>query len=130
MAAMRITMVGLVIGSFLLVSGCQTAPNKVDTKNSAPLLKDRQTEKDQDVPKALQTVGGALTGKELTPEELQELSRRIEKDPEAQSAVQTVTSALTERPKDIKYCPIDGKRFSARIDICPEHRVILKNLLE
>ncbi len=47
---------------------------------------------------------------------------------EAISALTTMTQGLTglSARHTVKYCPVDGQRFSADVDICPIHHVKLK----
>ena len=59
---------------------------------------------------------------------LQNLAVQMQKNPEAQSAVESVSQTLKGQNVNIKYCPVDGKRFSAAMEQCPEHHVPLKLL--
>ncbi len=49
---------------------------------------------------------------------------------EASSAIKAVAEGMIVTQKSIKYCPVDGKRFSRQIENCPEHNVPLKPLEE
>lgn len=49
---------------------------------------------------------------------------------EAASAIKAVAEGMTAAQKNIKYCPVDGKRFSSQVENCPEHNVPLKPLEE
>ena len=71
---------------------------------------------------ALQSVAGSVAGEEVTEERLQELSREIEEDEETRSAVEAVREAVEGGPGEVKYCPLDGKRYSPRLEFCPDHR--------
>ena len=83
---------------FMLCAGCQTAPPK-----------------DAD---ATVIVGGSQV-------DLKKLAVQVQKDPQARSAVTAVNSAFNMRDTAVKYCPVDGKRFSSRLEYCPEHHVKL-----
>ncbi len=61
-------------------------------------------------------------------DDLNTLVRDLRKDKQAQSAVETLTNTLSGRPSDVKYCPVDGQRFSGKIQICPVHTVELKTV--
>ena len=76
---------------------------------------------------ALESVAGALVGKELTPEEVKKLKKEIQTDPEARDAVQKITDSL-QNPAAVKYCPVDGQRYAPHLKLCPVHKVELKNL--
>ena len=49
---------------------------------------------------------------------------------EASSAIKAVAEGMVVTQKNIKYCPVDGKRFSSQVESCPEHNVLLKSLEE
>jgi hypothetical protein len=101
-----------------LLAGCQTT----HPKNG----QDRQTT--QETLDAVGSVTGALTGKELSEEEKRKMVRDLKNDKEAQSAMRSISGALDVKQTGIKYCPIDGQRFSADMEICPVHKVKLKEL--
>ena len=69
---------------------------------------------------ALKRVGFAMSGKDLSDEDVRNLERDVRHDPQTQSAVEAIT-----RPVQAKYCPIDGKHFSGHLKLCPEHNVEL-----
>lgn len=52
------------------------------------------------------------------------------KNDEAVSAIKAVADGMVVTQKNIKYCPVDGKRFSSQVENCPEHNVALKSLEE
>ncbi len=108
----------------VVLSGCQ-AHSKV-----APGQQGARAAGVPDSPEAqsaLRAVAESLSGQALSDEDLKKLSRDLRKNPEVQSAVQSVTGALSDVPA-VKYCPVDGKRFSADQTHCPEHGVALKNV--
>ena len=84
----------------------------------------------QETAGSLKTVADSLAGHELTENEMKELSREMRKDPDARSAVQSVTEAMSGQNSKIKFCPVDGKRYSAKFEKCPEHDVPLEELGE
>ena len=78
----------------------------------------------------LRQVAGALSGQELTDEQKKKLVSDIRKDKEAQSALRSIAGAMDMKQAAIKYCPVDGKRFSPDHDICPVHKVKLEELAD
>ena len=96
----------------LLTSGCRTVSSTHESSQ-------------REAASAVGSVAGALSGKVMTDEDTRHLVKEIQNDPEARTAVQTITGA---QPVIIKYCPVDGKRFSSRFERCPEHDVPLKTL--
>lgn len=98
------------------ISSCQTA---------RPNIKSQQ-ETSQDVESALKTVAGAVKGSPLTDDDVKKLNKQIRQDKEAQSAVSTITNTMGGQARTIKYCPIDGKRFAATVQTCPDHGVELR----
>ncbi len=95
--------------------GCQSVP-----KNGP--------ESDQEALEAVGSATEALTGKQLTDEEKRQLLRDLQKDEDAQSAMKSISGALDVKQTGIKYCPVDGRRFSADVVDCPDHKVQLKEL--
>ena len=80
---------------------------------------------------ALGSVAGALTnGQKLNDEELRRVAQDLRRDPQSQQAVTTVTRAVSRLGVTVKYCPVDGQRFSADLKICPVHGVTLKDVEE
>jgi hypothetical protein len=103
---------------FLLpFTGCQSVPK------SGP-------ESDQETLQAVGSATEALTGKQLTEEEKRQLLRDLQKDEDAQSAMKSISGALDVKQTGIKYCPVDGRRFSADVIDCPDHKVQLKELTD
>ena len=102
----------------IVLTGCQTTRPQAGTQAAA----------NQEALDAVGQVTGALTGKELTDAEKRKVLRDLQKDKEAQSAMKSISGALEVKQSGIKYCPVDGKRFSDQIDECPEHKVKLKEL--
>ena len=42
-----------------------------------------------------------------------------------QEDLKHAASAFSIQGSDVKYCPVDGKHFSGRLEMCPEHKVKL-----
>jgi hypothetical protein len=105
----------------IILAGCQTAPGKsaVSSKESG-----------RDVADAVGQVAGALSGQDLTDEQKKKLVNDIRKDKEAQSALRSIAGAMDIKQAAVKYCPVDGKRFSPDHDICPVHKVKLEELVD
>ena len=101
--------------------GCQTTPKK-DLS--------RPQESAQEVLGAVGSVTGALTGQEMTSEETRRVMENLQKDKEGQSAMRSISGAMDVKRSGIRYCPVDGKRFSADLVECPEHKIKLKDLVE
>lgn len=104
----------------LFLAGCSV------TAKSTPSAVSNQKETTE----ALRSVAGALGGQPVDDKKLKELVGEIRKDPQAQSAIQSVTGSLSGQNINIKYCPVDGKRYSGDLQVCPEHQVQLKKLDE
>lgn len=109
-------------GFLLAVAGCASSPER-KPKDEAPKAESRD-----DLEKSLQSVTGAISGQSVSKEDLKTLSRDIRKDPSTRSAVEAVTGAVSGQSVAVKYCPVDGKRFSPTLKTCPEHGVELKNV--
>ena len=72
----------------------------------------------------------AVGGKELNEQEINNLEQNIRKDPEAREAVQMISDSISGKNKQIKYCPITGKRYSPKLKECPVHHEELKWVAE
>jgi len=79
---------------------------------------------------ALSSIAGAVSGKNITQNELKTLGRQLRKDPEAQSAVKAITDSLNGGKRIIKYCPVGGERYAPNMTVCPAHNVKLEMLNE
>jgi hypothetical protein len=101
----------------ILLVGCQSAPKK-------------QPESTQEILEAVGSMTGALTGQTMTDDQARKTIAAIQKDKEGQSALRSIAGAMDVTKTGIKYCPVDGQRFSADLDECPEHKVKLKDLVE
>ena len=110
---MRIFFVLVVL---ICVAGCST----MSSQQKREVLR-----KEQEATSALKAVAGGLSGTEVKDEDLKNLAQRMQKDKEAQSAVKTLTNTVASSEVAVKYCPVDGKRFSGRLMECPEHHVKL-----
>ncbi len=107
-----------------LTAGCATT-----AKRNPAVSGTGQTESTQEAVSAMRSVTEAVSGRKLSDAELKELELRIRKDKEAQSAIRSITGSLQETGPVLKYCPIDGKRYSPRLKYCPIHKdVLLKDV--
>ena len=102
------------ISCFLLV-GCRTV-----NQPSA------QLKANQEAQGALTSVAGSLAGKDLSENDLKNLKRQLQHDPEAREAVETLTNTLSNQKTIVKYCPVDGERYSEKFETCPTHNTKLK----
>ena len=50
---------------------------------------------------------------------------RTENPKEVVSVLHSVGRSFDIRDTGVKYCPVDGKHFSSRVNVCPEHKVKL-----
>jgi hypothetical protein len=99
----------------VLLSGCKTV-------QPAQGQKETPTE----VQEALSAVAQAVSGKTLDEKDLKALEKQIRDDKQAQSAIEAITGSVGGKAPIVKYCPITGKRYSADMEMCPEHKVPLK----
>ena len=83
-------------------------------------------EKSENIDEILSAVAGALSGKQLSEEELRNLEKQIQTDEEAQSAIQVITDSVGGKAPQVKYCPVTGRRYASHLEICPEHQVQLE----
>lgn len=121
-----------VIGWILMIIfafGCSSVPLKKAEKGGAIIDQEAEpVETQKDITTALGTMGGALTGKELSEKELSQIAKQIRKDKEAESAVKAITESVSGKQIQVKYCPICGQRFDPSVEICPVHNVNLEFL--
>lgn len=82
----------------------------------------------KDVESAMARVLGTMTEKPVSEKDLENLGQDIQKDSAARSAVETITNSVTGRGDTVKYCPVDGERYSPKFTTCPVHHVPLKSL--
>lgn len=85
-------------------------------------------ESSQDVMSAVEQVLGSVSGKSIGQKGLKELGKELRENPEAQSAVAVIKDSVSGQGQAVKYCPIDGQRYSPKFDSCPMHHVLLKFL--
>ena len=105
----------------LVIAGCQTAPAR---KTS------HARESTKEMLNAVGHVADELAGQELTNEQKKKLLRDIQKDKDAQSALRSIQGAMDIKQAAVKYCPVDGKRYSCDLQICPVHKVKLQELVD
>ena len=79
---------------------------------------------------ALRSVGQAVSGQDLTDEQMHKISRQIQEDEETRSAIKTIRENLSGSQARVKYCPVCGRRYSPHLKTCPIHGVELKELQE
>lgn len=65
----------------------------------------------------------ALTGCQTVSSPLPQGQNETTQD--IQKAVTAVTGAVTGESFQVKYCPIDGEHFSAKVEKCPVHGIKL-----
>ncbi|MCR4336601.1 MAG: hypothetical protein NUV91_02185 [Candidatus Omnitrophica bacterium] len=87
------------------------------------------TESSQEIESALTTVVGGMSGQNIDREDLYHLGKKLRKDKETQLAVNAVVQTMQGNVV-VKYCPVDGERFHAKMEICPTHHVELKTVEE
>ena len=112
-----------IIGDMLLlilITGCATS------RPSTPSAMRGETPREAAA--ALGSVVGAISGKDVDEQDLRDLSRQIQQDPQAQQAIESVANAVSGTDLKLKYCPVDGQRFSAKFMVCPQHNVALQEL--
>ena len=105
----------------LVVAGCQTASNK----KNVPFK-----ESNKDVANAISNVADVLAGQPLTDEQKRKFTKDIQKDKDTQSALRSIAGAMDVKQAVVKYCPVDGQRYSADLQICPVHKIKLKELVD
>ncbi len=75
--------------------------------------------------KDLESVASAMSGHEVNQQDLKKVVQDLKNDKDSRSAVESVSNSLGGQGLDVKYCPVNGKRFSARLKLCPQHNVPL-----
>ncbi len=98
----------------LLLAGCQTVPQKPAGGESS-----------QEVVSALNSMTEGLTNKNISKEDLKRLAEQVKGDPQVKSAVEALNSSFNVKDTGVKYCPTDGKRYSSRLEFCPDHQTKL-----
>lgn len=104
----------LILLVVVMLAGCQTVQPKPKKDAVA------------DAVAALGSVTEGLTNQDISPEDLKKLAVDVERDPHTRSAVTSINKALSVQQTGIKYCPKDGQRFDASVEICPIHKVKLE----
>jgi hypothetical protein len=102
----------LTLSLIVCFCGCQTASHKSRPTQAEAIS-------------ALTTMTQGLTNKPFTEANLKNLKIQVANDPQAQSALRSINTALSPQ-HTVKYCPVDGERFSADMIYCPIHHVKLK----
>ena len=105
-------------------SGCTTANKKFSTSSNEKQASEHVLKKGGDA-ESLKLVVGAISGKEVSRDDLKNVAKQVKKDPEARTAVESITQTMGGNV-EIKYCPVCGKRYSSKFEKCPKHGVLLK----
>lgn len=107
---MRQVFAAIVLLSFL--AGCQTQQPKPKAGAAETIS-------------ALTTVTSGLTNKPVTEADLRNVAQQASSDPQTRSALREINGALSPQ-HTVKYCPLNGQRFSADMEYCPNSNVKLK----
>ncbi len=102
---------------FCILSGCQTATLKKSAGETTP-----------DIISAVGSMTEGLTNQDISQEDLRRVAKQAQQDPSVQQAIESVNNAMQATQTGIKYCPLDGKRFSHRLSTCPHCGATLKDL--
>ncbi len=97
--------------TLVLFVGCQT-PTK---NNTSP----------HDI-SAITTMTTGLTGQSISEDDMRKVAKQMQTDPEAKSAIAAIGGSFTQQPDDVKYCPVDGTRYSGNLTKCPKCGAVLK----
>ena len=106
---------------FLLISSCATTHQNLKSKK-------QNDQSLQETRSALKAITGSLSGQTMDDQKMKRVAEQIQKDPEAQSAVKTITDSMRSEKVKVKFCPVDGERFSPKMNFCPVHKVELKTI--
>ena len=49
----------------------------------------------------------------------------VSKTQSPREVMSALGTAFNIQDSGVKYCPVDGKRYSSRLEMCPEHKVKL-----
>jgi hypothetical protein len=104
--------------SFFL-SSCQTLSNKTNPQKAAR----------QEGEESLYAIAGAVIGRPLTEEDKKKVQEQYLKNPEAKESMEAITGALSDK-SPVKYCPVDGQRYSGHLNVCPDHWNVELKILE
>lgn len=108
----------------VFIGGCASS-----SSNKVKILRPQAVgESSEDVMSAVEQVLGSVSGKPVDQKGLKDLNKELRENPEAQSAVKVIKDSVSGQGKVVKYCPIDGQRYSPKFDSCPLHHVLLKSL--
>jgi len=105
--------------------GCATTSQRQSKQDVKAVLNTSEEENIIDAATALGSVSEAITGKEMTEDELRGLAKDLRTNEETQSAVKKIADSLEGKNIVIKYSPATGKRYSADMEYCPETGVKL-----
>lgn len=93
------------------------------------LVQNLEKESSQEVVSAVEAVVGAMSGQDLDSRNLRQVARQVQQDQKAKTAVEAIVNSMSSGVS-VKYCPVDGKRYDAHFEKCPEHGVTLQEIKE
>ncbi len=116
----------LVVNILLLFSlaGCASS----SSTNGRVIRPQAPAESTQEVVTAIEQVLGSVSGKPVSQKDLEKLDKEIRSDPQAKSAVKAMQDSISGKGSVIRFCPVDGQRYSYKFAICPIHKVPLQLL--
>ena len=72
-----------------------------------------------------------ILGCQTTPsKKINQESKKAGTPQEAQSAVKSVVNTFKEKQVNAKYCPLCGRHYSSKLDVCPKDGTALKEVQE
>ncbi len=77
----------------------------------------------QEVKKDIEAVLGNVVGQDVS---LEDLKDQLRTDEQARTSIETIAETLSGTGASAKYCPVTGKRYSPKMEKCPEHGVVLE----
>lgn len=75
-------------------------------------------------------VADALAGQSLSDVQKKKLTSDIQKDKQVRSALKSIADSMDVKKAVVKYCPVDGQRYSVDQTVCPVHHVTLETLTD
>ena len=105
--------------------GCATVSEKKSRAEIKEVFQTSEDESIHDVATALESMSEAMTGTELTGQQIENLSKDLRNNEDAQTAVKKIADSFDRKNVSVKYSPSTGKRYSADMEYCPETGVKL-----
>jgi len=115
----------LMVSLLMIVMGCTSTRQQILAQDVAGKSGDRQ-----EALEALHSMTEAVSGKDVSQQDMVDLARDIDQNEEAATAVKAITDSLQGEGISYKYCPICGKRYHPKFTYCPLHHVLLKDVEE